>query len=157
MLFPTQRPPNRYPMRQNQRPTGFMMGPPRNIPNSRSSGTNLLQKVLGKGPQTTEIASRGAGGLSKTLSNVQQVLHVIQSTAPIIQEYGPMVKNLPAMYRMMKAFKELDDDEPSEDTEEVKEIESTDFEDDTEIENEDINQQEKPRKRTGQSTPKLFI
>lgn len=124
---------------------------------NRNNAPGILQRFIQ--PQSgggVDLASKGAGGLSKTLNNVQQVLKVVQSSAPMIQEYGPMVKNLPAMYRMMKAFKD---------------VESTDNEDKSEnnaasnpqhkkskgtnatINNDDL----KPKEVEGQSTPKLFI
>ena len=107
--------------------------------------------------QLTELAGKGMDGLSKTLTNVQQVLHVIQSTAPVVQEYGPMIKNLPAMYRMMKAFKEIDKEEETT-TESLKEK-------DTDTIKNKINKDDeiKPKsiptniKTNGQSTPKLYI
>lgn len=49
------------------------------------------------------------GGLTKTLSNIQQVMNMVESAAPMIKEYGPMVKNLPAMIKMMKALNEADE------------------------------------------------
>ncbi|QGS68794.1 hypothetical protein CV093_10950 [Oceanobacillus sp. 143] len=73
--------------------------------NPKEYGSKLITTILPQQAQAATIASKGAGGLSSTLNNVQQVLKVVQSTAPLVQEYGPMVKNLPAMYRMMKAFK----------------------------------------------------
>src|SRR5690625_4446351 len=56
------------------------------------------------------LATKGLGDISKTLSNVDQVIKVVKSATPIVQEYGPMVKNLPAMYRMVKAFSQIEDD-----------------------------------------------
>ncbi|HLR66269.1 VrrA/YqfQ family protein [Virgibacillus alimentarius] len=110
------------------------------------------------------LMQKGVGGLSKTLNNVQQVLGVVQSTAPIVQQYGPMVKNLPAMYRMLKAFKEVEDSESIE----AESLES--LEDNKEImesSNKVTNDQTTYRKEkgypnqqkriSGESTPKLFI
>lgn len=51
------------------------------------------------------------GGLTKTLSNVQQVMNMVESAGPTIKEYGPMVKNIPAMIKMMKALNEPDEKE----------------------------------------------
>ncbi|MBP2078277.1 VrrA/YqfQ family protein [Oceanobacillus polygoni] len=68
---------------------------------------------------TTKVGGKGVmSGLTKTLDGVQQVLNMVQTSAPIVQEYGPMIKNLPAMYRMIKVFKEI---EKSEGKEEVTE------------------------------------
>ncbi|GFZ76371.1 hypothetical protein GCM10010978_17600 [Compostibacillus humi] len=132
--------PGMYPARMNRNRHPFRLGAPRHPFPHRSvpaARTNSL----------TNIADKGITGLSKTLTNVQQILNVVQTTAPIIQEYGPMVKNLPAMYRMMKAFKEIqamdggEEEEKKEKAEhKVKETEQT-----------------TSRQRTGVSKPKLFI
>lgn len=53
--------------------------------------------------------SKEGGGLTKTLSNVQQVMNMVESAGPMMKEYGPMVKNLPAMIKMMKALNESDE------------------------------------------------
>lgn len=61
--------------------------------------------------QLQSFADKGAGSLVKTLGNIQQILNLIQSTAPIVEQYGPMVKNLPALYKMMKAINATESDE----------------------------------------------
>jgi hypothetical protein len=96
------------------------------------------------------IGSSSVGGITKTLDSVQQVLNMVQSSAPFIQEYGPMIKNLPAMYRMMKAFKEIessdDDVKQTEDTEENNNKETV------------ISEYQPPKtKSIGESKPKLYI
>lgn len=55
------------------------------------------------------LTKQGAGGLSKTLGNIQQVLHLVQTAAPVIEEYGPMIKNLPSLYKMMKIMNEAEE------------------------------------------------
>ncbi|MFZ3579334.1 VrrA/YqfQ family protein [Virgibacillus sp. DJP39] len=52
-----------------------------------------------------------SGGLTKTLSKVQQVMNMAETAGPMIKEYGPMVKNLPSMLKMLKALRETDDSE----------------------------------------------
>ncbi|WP_085992077.1 VrrA/YqfQ family protein [Oceanobacillus senegalensis] len=164
MLFPTQRPHERYPMRQNN----FMMPQQsqrvRNNPYYRNGGQRsghqgFLQKMIGMQPNITEAASKGVGGLSKTLTNVQQVLNVVQSTAPIIQEYGPMVKNLPAMYRMMKAFKDIEKmDDHSNETDSQETTTKDDSFESEKSNQSDHNPTEGNKKRSsGQSQPKLYI
>lgn len=54
------------------------------------------------------IAKRGLGDISKTLSSVDQVIKVVRTASPIVQEYGPIVKNLPAMYKIIKAIGQVD-------------------------------------------------
>lgn len=95
--------------------------------------------------------------VSNVITNIQQVLKVVETTAPLVKQYGPMVKNIPAMIKMVKAFKEI---ENVEDT--TGEIESTD--------NATISNTKTPKatttskeeqihekRKTGISTPKLFI
>lgn len=181
MLFPTQRQPNKYPMQppRNQLGFGRPQAPIRGFtPRSRSLPTNagkgnLLKRLLGAQQQigTGTGGITGAGGISNTLANIQQVLNVVQSTAPIVQEYGPMIKNLPAMYRMMKAFKDLDKIEDGSENDSVKD-DNNDSNIDIdygELTNDSLSVEEKisqsPIKEISQSsneakglsTPKLFI
>lgn len=153
---------NINPNAMHRSPNNFMF-PQRDInrqgiqaPNpGRNNIQGLLQRFIhpqSGGAMGVDLATKGAGGLSKTLDNVQQVLKVVQSTAPMIQEYGPMVKNLPAMYRMMKAFKDVGDDE-STNNEEESVASNHESKDSNTTENETV----KPKKSTGESTPKLFF
>lgn len=130
--------------------------PPNRLPMNINGlfSSNMLQNAK---------THKGIGGFASILQNVQQVLRVVETTTPIIKEYGPMVKNLPAMYRMMKAFKGIDGllDES--------EIESKDSSlDDTaykdnKVENVSVPLENPSKKRTeinedkGLSTPKLYI
>lgn len=99
---------------------GQMMGRPNQM-NTRGGG--LLSKLLGRGNQaggfmgmqTAGRAASGGGGLLQSLSNpggltsilnnTQQVLKTAQSIGPMVQQYGPMIKNLPAMWKIYKGFK----------------------------------------------------
>ncbi len=104
---------------------GSMMGRP---PQMNSGGGGLLSKILGRGNPAGGAAGglRGIGsrsaerqqaavdylqslsnpaGLKGFLNNTQQVLKTAQSIGPMIQQYGPMVKNLPAMWRLYRGFK----------------------------------------------------
>ncbi|WP_077213998.1 VrrA/YqfQ family protein [Bacillus dakarensis] len=115
----------------------------------RSGG--LLAKLLGKGgtqggavnPFGPANASRaftggtgsgGGGGILKALSNpqnisgflsnTQKVLNTAQQIGPMVQQYGPLVRNLPAMWKLYKGFKDL----PSDSQEEEKPTESSSLE-----------------------------
>lgn len=99
---------------------GQMMGRPNHL---NTGGGGLLSKILGKGNQSGgfmgmqaagKAASGGGGllqslsnpgGLTSILNNTQQVLKTAQSIGPMIQQYGPMIKNLPAMWKIYKGFK----------------------------------------------------
>ncbi|WP_226034750.1 YqfQ family protein [Aquibacillus saliphilus] len=132
----------------------------------------LLQKFTGgvgtsqSAGAVTSTATTGSG-VTGMLGNVQQLLKMAQSAGPVIQQYGPMAKNLPMMFKMLKAFNE---DDESDDTAET--IKSDQTEEDknnkVEINKENINKIETDTKRkrvvdkkkeisSGISTPKLFI
>ena len=104
-----------FPHRQTQRPTPPFhhrqpMDPRQHqrMPNQRAGIGQLLQNLTNNRQSMAVMANKGVNGLSKTLGHVQNVMQVVQSAAPVVEQYGPMVKNIPAMYRMMKAFKEAD-------------------------------------------------
>ena len=101
-----------------------MMGQMMGRANPMNTGRGgLLSKILGgknqasglMGMQATGRAASGGGGLLQSLSNpgglssilnnTQQVLKTAQQIAPMIQQYGPMIKNLPAMWKIYKGFK----------------------------------------------------
>ncbi|MFS0751627.1 VrrA/YqfQ family protein [Oceanobacillus sp. 1P07AA] len=172
MVFPPSERQQPYgPMNHQQNRNPFLNNSQmRSRDNSR--GVAGLLSSFGSGKSVGGIGSVSSGGLqklTKTLGGVQQFLGILQSTAPLIQEYGPMVKNLPSMYRMMKAFKEIsnEDEEVSE-----KSIENTDYnteEDTSKSEGINISQTDKDtdaitdppkhvnEKKSGKSTPKLYI
>ncbi|MCM3114854.1 YqfQ family protein [Neobacillus sp. MER 74] len=99
---------------------GQMMGRPNQM-NTRGGG--ILSKLFGRsnqaggfmGMQSAGKAASGGGGLLQSLSspggltsmlnNTQQVLKTAQSLGPMVQQYGPMIKNLPAMWKIYKGFK----------------------------------------------------
>ncbi|MFU0791105.1 VrrA/YqfQ family protein [Virgibacillus proomii] len=127
---------------------------------------SLLQPQSGASTGAGGGVSKGIGGLSGALDNMQQVINVVQNAAPIVKEYGPMVKNLPAMFRMMKAFKSLDDTEDDTDEEEKEETEENKKDeselpksDQTELESEKANEPSiiEDEQQKGKSVPKLFI
>jgi hypothetical protein len=131
---------------------------------------------------TVNQTNTGASGFSKALDNIQQVLKTIESGVPIVQEYAPMIKNLPAMYNMMKAFNDSEET-PDESTEESnnenqeknqsekKEDErekvtnpptletKKEFDKETDEEKKETKEEtrEKIKKTNGKSVPKLFI
>lgn len=127
-------------------------GPQRAVTRGPNSG--ILQNISNPRSLAT-LANKGVNGLSKTLTNVQQVMNVVQSAAPVVQEYGPMVKNLPAMYRMIKAFKNADDVEDQ--TDSVKNTESHELNTSLNEKPNDHIQEKIVDVNQGQSIPKLFI
>lgn len=139
----------------------FMFGHrPSPQPMRRNSLPMNLQRLNPIGLLNSPQISKGLSGFSGILNNVQQVLQVVETTTPFIKEYGPMVKNLPAMYRMVKAFKEVDN-EPSENQGEEKpnEEEENVTTRASEGKGEEEGKEEQYHKvaRSGQSTPKLYI
>ncbi|WP_052345793.1 VrrA/YqfQ family protein [Paucisalibacillus sp. EB02] len=148
MIFPAQR--QSQHMRQHNDfmfpSRGFQQMPTRNNPIA-----GMLQQFMGQNQNIGHMATKGVDGLSKTLNGVQQFLRVVDTAAPIVKQYGPLVRNLPAMYRMMKAFKDVDGTEVESGVIESTSVESLSSSSET--------YDESSVKRTGegQSTPKLFI
>lgn len=153
MVFPVQHRPHQHRQMNphsspSQLPSRQDNQPPRNHQLQR-----MIQGITGSNASVGSIATKGVNGLSKTIQNVQQVLNVVQSATPIVQEYGPMVKNLPAMYRMVKAFKDIEDT-----PEDVEQNNSSDIEKTNHTENKpSYLKSERGSDPGGQSTPKLFF
>ena len=126
---------------------GFSGPPMRQTPLMSSLQQSFHPMNLLGNPQV----SKGLYGISGFLENIQQLLRIVETTTPIIREYGPMIKNLPAMYRMMKAIKEIDEEE---NTQEERESE---YKSDSSDAVNSSNQEETRGDRTGLSTPKLYI
>ncbi|WP_175991013.1 VrrA/YqfQ family protein [Bacillus sp. Marseille-Q1617] len=112
------------------------------------------------------------GNISSFLSNTQQVLNAAQQFGPMIQQYGPMVKNLPALWKLYRGFKDLSADEsPSgdaknEEDELEADLEETDVKEPKkkrkvkkEVAIEEEAEVRRPKKKSpaGSSKPKLYI
>ncbi|CQR46639.1 hypothetical protein BN1058_00908 [Paraliobacillus sp. PM-2] len=142
------------------------------VPKSGLQG--MIQKLL-PSQLGSQVSGATGGGVTQTLSNLQQILKMTQSVTPIIQQYGPLVKNLPSMLTLLKAFQEADGEEANEENsaeeiEESKEDPVDDVDDDIddeqsveakiETENENIYLIETDQSYTNQpsgSKPKLYI
>jgi hypothetical protein len=155
MVFPI------IPQQQNNLNRNFYQFP-NNRPSpriNRAANGNGIQQIIknftnsDSGSPITNLATKGLGNVSKTLSNVDQVIKVVQSATPIVREYGPMVKNLPAMYRMVKAFSQINDDEN--DLPKKENLQSN-----KPIVNEESTLEKKEHERPevpGRSTPRMYI
>ena len=95
------------------------------------------------------------GGIMGHLDKIQQFVNVVERTAPYIEEYGPFVKNLPQMYRMIKAFKSLGEDEEEPVAEKGNSKEESTYKSDQEVHVQE--QTEQNISSEGISKPKLFI
>jgi hypothetical protein len=150
MIFPTQRQSPQM-MHRNDfmfPSRGFQQMPARNNPVA-----GIMQQFMGKNQNVGQMATKGFDGLSRTLNGVQQVLRVVDTATPIVKQYGPLVRNLPAMYRMMKAFQDIN---TTEGEQESGELESLALESSSRS-SESFYESSVKRTREGQSTPKLFI
>ncbi|MFD2209111.1 VrrA/YqfQ family protein [Virgibacillus halophilus] len=171
MVFPPQRPGMFGPMSPFQRPGNFP------VPSQGTGNglTSMLKGIFGAGntgfTQTgmpfSSMAQTGvgSGGFAGSLQNIQQILKMVETTAPMIKQYGPMVRNLPAMFKMMKALSSMEsgDDDNSEES-----VESEEKEEEGKINEPHIASAETPistdhtppaqkQKRTGESVPLLYI
>src|SRR5690625_3811042 len=158
MIYPPPRPSNPHHLNHiQQAPMNRMIGP--NTPAAKPN--NILSFIQQFSPPNsssiTSLATKGASGLSNTLNNVQQVLRLVETAAPLIQQYGPVGKNLPAMYKMVKAMKDIsneEDDDHESTEEEVEEINEHQINEEESLENEKV---ENNQYNAGQSIPKLYI
>ncbi|GIN89635.1 hypothetical protein J6TS1_22100 [Siminovitchia terrae] len=71
-------------------------------PQAQAGGGSLLQGLT------------NPGGIQSFLNNTQQVLKTAQQIGPMVQQYGPLVRNLPAMWKLYKGFKDSSDDSKNE-------------------------------------------
>lgn len=127
-----------------QRPNNFFGRPFANPHLSQQSSSSNLKT----------LAIKGVDGLSKTLDNVQNVINVVENTAPMIEKYGPLVKNIPTMYKMMKAINSTDIHEevkPQDDAEEQEQQKLSTYKD------ESVKDSAEEVVVTKASTPKLYI
>ncbi|WP_040981318.1 VrrA/YqfQ family protein [Oceanobacillus jeddahense] len=166
MVFPRRNQMPRSPQPPFRNGNHDLRGIPREIRNTSGVANTKgesrgLASLLSGGATQGLAQTGGVSTLSKTLGGVQQVLGVVQSTAPLIQEYGPMVKNLPSMYRMMKAFKTFskeDNDEPTETEEKSNPPKRPHSNIEINKQTEEIKEEPKQQiKEKGVSTPKLYI
>lgn len=137
----------------------MLQQPPHYIQNPQDTG-NILTRFNQAKPALTEMATKGIGGMSKTLNNIQQVLKVVETTAPLIQQYGPLVKNLPVMLKMIKALNETDIDNIESMNESI-DLQEENLKENVTSNNHLVNNKEENEQSniamTGISEPKLFI
>ncbi|WP_390614502.1 VrrA/YqfQ family protein [Siminovitchia fortis] len=93
------------------------------------------------------------GGIQSFLNNTQQVLRTAQQIGPMVQQYGPLIRNLPAMWKLYKGFK----DSPDDNEKEEKELESSSRPLIESGEHEQESSNEMSTAQKGESVPKLYI
>ncbi|MED1563717.1 hypothetical protein AJ85_15680 [Alkalihalobacillus alcalophilus ATCC 27647 = CGMCC 1.3604] len=77
------------------------------------AGGGLLARLFGLGGGTKAASGGLASGLGKAagssikfstiLDNSQRVLGLTQQVMPMVRQYGPIIRNLPAMWRIMRS------------------------------------------------------
>lgn len=152
---------------------GGMFGTPK-MPGPQGTGGGLLSRLFQRQApaQTARSAAAGMfsrapqasggllqgltnpGNLQSFLNNTQHVLKTAQQIGPMVQQYGPMVRNLPAMWKLYKGFKDSSEEQEGE----VKGKESSidALVESGKFENESSIQESIPFKK-GKSVPKLYI
>lgn len=70
----------------------------------RSSPIGPMQGARGGGGFLQALSNPAT--INSFLSNTQKVLNTASQVGPMIQQYGPLVKNLPAMWKIYKGFKD---------------------------------------------------
>lgn len=179
-------------MQSGGMPFQRMMGANMPMPQVGGQGGGILSRILGGAGApggVPGIGGAGAGGIpgaaaggmdiAGMLNNVQRVLGVTQQAMPLVQQYGPMVKNIPGLFKMMKALNSGDDDasdesldETTDEEQEKEEIEvevkkksnkKKKVEIDSDEDNEDDDFDDEEEKETDQfaakglSRPKLYV
>jgi YqfQ-like protein len=122
-----------------------LFAPPSGIKQETRSGGGILETL--KSPQ----------GLNTMLNNTQRVLQAAEQFTPMIQQYGPIVKNIPSMWKIMRAFSSSDTEK--EETKKEETVKKTTTKKKQEISS--SAPEEKPkqrvRKKKSESVPKLYI
>lgn len=140
----------------------------------------LLGKILGKSkqnsappnlfalPSQVKQETRSGGGfletlknpegISNMLNNTQRVLQAAEQFTPMIQQYGPIVKNLPSIWKIMRAFKSSDDEKTETKKEEpVKEKQSPSKRKQQDSSSSHSETEQSTQKKKKDSVPKLYI
>lgn len=103
-------------------PTGFPPTPnmptgpmpyPQGMP-MRSGG--FLSRLLGGGGNPGAGVAGGGFNMNNLfgmLQHAQKAMGVYQQVRPMVQQYGPLIRNIPAMYRMLKESPAAQDDSSS--------------------------------------------
>jgi YqfQ-like protein len=78
-----------------------------------SRGIQGFERVAQGGTGTGSMLQNvlNPGSINSFLNNTQQVLKTAQQVGPMVQQYGPMVKNLPAMWKLYRGFKDATADD----------------------------------------------
>lgn len=173
-----QRMPNQNRPFMQQRPQQPQMGRQANGPIQQTSNKmGLLSKLFGKSKQNPQNLftppsgmkkeTRSSGGILDTLknpeglntmlNNTQRVLQAAEQFTPMIQQYGPIVKNLPSIWKMMRAINSNDTkkektESKNESKNESKQLDSSDIKSGSKKK---TNQH--PPKKKSESVPKLYI
>jgi len=103
----------------------------------------------------------GGGGLTGFLDQTQQVLKTMQQAGPIIQQYGPMIKNLPAMWRLYKGFRDIKTEGEQNDPESAPSLKSSpNAKSAQQLDVKEIKEHGQKRERkqkNGKSVPKIYV
>lgn len=170
MVFPPRHSGMFGPMNPFQRPGNIPM-PQQASGNGISSifksifggGNTGFSQAAGMPFSTMAQTGAGGGGFAGSLQNIQQILKMVETTAPVIKQYGPMVKNLPAMLKMMKALNSMESESEESSSETAADDGDKTDEEQMETESEKLSETDdsakpaKPKKRTGESVPLLYI
>ncbi|WP_382318026.1 VrrA/YqfQ family protein [Lederbergia wuyishanensis] len=155
-----------------------------------AGGGNFLARLFqrqggsmaSQAPQAANMFSRGVGqtsflqgltnpqSINSFLTNTQQVLNTARQIGPLVQQYGPIVRNLPAMWRLYKGFKDMpssDSEDTNTNSEETKNDQPKSKNESTKKSNVNISStdeeekkhenQSAPKRKKGESIPKLYI
>ncbi len=168
-----------------QRPQPPQMSRPfgANGPIQQQSNNNkgLLGKIFGKSKQTpqnlfappsgvkqeTRSSGRSSGGILETLknpeglntmlNNTQRVLQAAEQFTPMIQQYGPIVKNIPSIWKLMRAVSSSDDTSSDSKKEQTKPEKTPNKQQEFKESAVEERPKQRAKKKKSESVPKLYI
>lgn len=91
----------------NNTPQSLFSLPPNSSRGAASAATQAAASTASSGGFLQSLIN--PANLTGMLNNTQKVLQAAESITPLVQEYGPLVKNIPAMWKLYRGMKNIDD------------------------------------------------
>ena len=117
--------------------------------------------------QETRSSGRSSGGILETLknpeglntmlNNTQRVLQAAEQFTPMIQQYGPIVKNIPSIWKLMRAVSSSDDTSSDSKKEQTKPEKTPNKQQEFKESAVEERPKQRAKKKKSESVPKLYI
>lgn len=99
----------------NSTPQSLFSLPPNSSRGAASAASQAAASTASTGGFLQSLIN--PANLTGMLNNTQKVLQAAESITPLVQEYGPLVKNIPAMWKLYRGMKNIDDTSVTSDSE----------------------------------------